>query len=256
MADFINRAVEFMSDPFGWGNSFSTGLGKSLGLDNNAQIDQAQATLDEVAAKSGNVSAQNQALYKNYMDQMQDIYGTGAGQYADAVKRLSDAIGNAPAEFTATGEVKDFYDPYANQRAQQAMNAINASASSGGNRFSSSYNDALAAKQQALSSEEWSKAFDKWMADRSRQLQEWQAGQTANQNYIGNLGTMAGLYGSDRNQLSNALGDYYSSMANQNNADLEVYSDIAQSKANLDTERKSGIGSLAGAIGEIIGAIF
>lgn len=256
MANFINDAVGFMTDPGGWGNSFSTALGRSLGLDNNESMDRAQGTLDDVLAKANSVAAQNRGIYGNYMDQMRGIYGAGAGQYADAVQRLSDAIGNAPAEFTATGDVKDFYDPYANQRVQQAMNAINAAASSGGSRFSSSYNDAVAAKQQALSSEEWSKAFDKWMNDRSRQLQEWQAGQAANQNYIGNLGTMAGLYGNDRNQLANAIGDYNSALANQNNADLEVYSDIAQNKSNLDTQRKSGVGSLLGGVGELVGALF
>ena len=256
MANFINDAVGFMADPFGWGSSFSTSLGKSLGLDNNAAIDKAQGTLNDVLAKSNSVSAQNKGIYQNYLDQMKGMYGEGSAQYAGALEQLRNAIGNGPDQFTATGEVKDFYDPYANQRQQQAMNAINASASTGGNRFSSNYNDKLAAKQQALASEEWQKAFDKWNADRSRQLQEWQAGQSSKQNYISNLGTVTGLYGQDRTQLANALGDYYSNVANQNNADLEVYSDIAQTKSNLDAQRKSGVGSALGAIGSVIGAIF
>ena len=256
MANLINDAVGFMADPFGWGNSFSTSLGKSLGLDNNASIDKAQGTLDDVLAKSNSVSAQNKGIYQNYLDQMKGMYGEGSAQYAGALENLRNAIGEGPDQFTATGEVKDFYDPYANQRQQQAMNAINASASTGGNRFSSNYNDKLAAKQQSLASEEWQKAFDKWNADRSRQLQEWQAGQSSKQNYINNLGTVTGLYGQDRTQLANALGDYYSNVANQNNADLEVYSDIAQTKSNLDAQRKSGIGSALGSIGSIVGAIF
>ena len=256
MASFLNDAVGFMADPWGLGNSFSTSLGKSLGLDNNAQIDRAQGVMDDVLAKSNSVSAQNKGIYQNYLDQMKGIYGEGSAQYAGALERLGNAIGEGPDQFTATGEVKDFYDPYANQRQQQAMNAINASASSGGNRFSSSYNDKLAAKQQALASEEWSKAFDRWQSDRARQLQEWQAGQSSKQNYISNLGTMTNLYGNDRNQLASALGDYYSNVANQNNADLETYSDVAQTKANLDAQRKSGIGSALGAVGSVIGAIF
>jgi len=256
MANFMNDAVSFMADPWGLGNSFSTSLGKSLGLDNNAQIDRAQGVMDDVLAKSNSVSAQNKGIYQNYLDQMKGIYGEGSAQYAGALERLGNAIGEGPDQFTATGEVKDFYDPYANQRQQQAMNAINASASSGGNRFSSSYNDKLAAKQQALASEEWSKAFDRWQSDRARQLQEWQAGQSSKQNYISNLGTMTNLYGNDRNQLASALGDYYSNVANQNNADLETYSDVAQTKANLDAQRKSGIGSALGAVGSVIGAIF
>ena len=256
MANYIEKAGSFMANPAGIFGSFSNGLAKGLGLDNNSAIDSAQGTLDSVLARSQDVSDANRGIYDNYWNQMQGIYGEGANQYSDAVDRLSKAIGEGPAEFTATGSVNDFYDPYANQRAQQAMDAINASASSGGSRFSSSYNDKLAAKQQALASEEWSKAFDKWMNDRSRQLQEWQAGQSAKQNYIGNLGTMAGLYGNDRTQLANALGEYNSSIANQNNADLEVYSDIAQNKANLDTKRKGGLGALIGPVGDLAGALF
>lgn len=256
MADFIERAGSFMADPWGMGSSFTGGLAKSLGMDNNADIDSAQGTLDDVLAKANSTAAQNRNIYNNYMNQMQGMFGNGAAQYADAVQRLSDAIGNGPDTFTATGSMNDFYDPFANQRAAQAMDAINRSASSGGNRFSSSYNDALAAKQQALSSEEWSKAFDRWMTDRSRQLAEWQAGQGAKQNYLSNIGNVANMYGQDRTNLANAIGDYNSALANQNNADLEVYSDIAQNKANLDTQRKGGVGAMLGPVGELFGAIF
>lgn len=256
MANFVNEAAAFMSDPWSLGNSFSTGLGKSLGLDNNDAIDKAQGTMNDVLDKANSVSSQNQQIYQNYLDQMKSIYGEGSSQYSSALEKLSNAIGDSYDTFEATGEVSDFYDPYANQRQQAAMNALNASASSGGNRFSSNYNDKMAAKQQALASEEWEKAYDKWNADRSRQLQEWQAGQTSKQNYISNLGTMTNLYGNDRDKLSSALGDYYSNLANQNNADLEVYSDVAQTNANLDAQRKSGIGSALGSIGSVIGAIF
>lgn len=256
MADFVNNAASFMSDPFGLGNSFSTGLGESLGLDNNAAIGKAQGTMNSVLDRSRQVSSENRGIYGNYLDAMKGIFGEGSGQYSDAVRRLADAIGESPEQFEAKGSVTDFYDPYANQRAQQAMNAINASASAGGNRFSSNYNDRLAAKQQALASEEWSKAFDRWMSDRSRQMAEWQANQGARQNYLGNLGTLANIYGNDRTQLANALGDYYGNVANQNNADLEVYSDVAQTNSNLDAQRKSGIGSALGAVGNVIGAIF
>lgn len=239
-----------MSNPLDWlGNEV-------LGTGNRNQINAAKDTLDDVLAKSRDVSSTNRGIYGDYMGQMRGLYGDGAAQYADAVQRLSDAIGNGPDTFTATGSLNDFYDPYANQRAAQAMDAINRSASSGGSRFSSSYNDALAAKQQALASEEWSKAFDKWMSDRNRQLAEWQAGQGTKQNYIGNIGNIANLYGQDRTQLANAIGDYSSAMANQNNADLEVYSDVAGSKANLEAQKTNGIGDLVGNTAKLAGALF
>lgn len=239
-----------MSNPLDWlGNEV-------LGTGNRNQVNASKDMLDEVLAKSRAVSGANRGIYGDYMSQMQGMYGDGAGKYAGAVEQLSNAIGEGPDSFTANGSLNDFYDPYANQRAAQAMDAINRSASSGGSRFSSSYNDALAAKQQALSSEEWSKAFDKWMNDRSRQLAEWQAGQGAKQNYIGNIGNVANLYGQDRTQLANAIGDYSSSMANQNNADLETYADVAGNKANLEAQKTNGIGDFVGSAAKLAGALF
>ena len=243
-----------MLDPLGIGEKVGNTVGKLFGTDNNAQIDAAQETMSDVLNRSSQVSQQNKALYDQYLKQMQDIYGPGSEQYAQAVQNYIDAIGEGPDTFTATGEVKDFYDPYANQRQQQAMNAINASSSAGGNRFSSNYVDKVAAKQQALASEEWQKAYDKWNADRSRQLQEWQAGQTAKNNYANQLGQVANLYGNDRTQLANAVGDYYSNVANQNNADLETYSDVTQTNANLNSQRKGGWGSIIGPAAQIVGA--
>ena len=64
---------------------------------------------------------------------------------------------------------------------------------------------------------------------------------------------LAGLYGNDRRAFSDALGDYYSNMTNQNNADLQTYADVAGQKASLDTQRNSGVGSLVKIIGSIFG---
>ena len=179
------------------------------------------------------------------------MYGDNASKYSDAVARLADAIGNY-GDFEFDGSVEDYLDPARNQRVASAMSAINNAASAGGNRFSNSYLDKLSAKQQALASEEWRSAYDRMMRERSQQLAEWQSGQ----NKINNLGTLAGIYGQDRSKLGDALGDYYSNMANQNNADLEVYSDVAQNKANLDAQRSSGIGGALGTIARVAGAIF
>lgn len=251
MSNAVEKTISFITDPFGGASALSKGIGKVLGTDNNDQIDSAQATLDTVLDKANQVSSQNKGIYSNYLTQMQDLYGNGASSYSDAIKNLEDAISNY-GDFSYNKDVSEFYDPYANQRQQQAMNAIEGSASSGGNRFSSNYLDKVGAKQQALASEEWEKAYSKLMSDRSQQLQEWQS----KQNKINNLGTLTNLYGNDRNKLSDAIGDYYSSVANQNNADLQAYSDVTGNKANLDAQRQSGVGSVLGGIGSVIGAIF
>lgn len=251
MANFVERTMSFINDPWGGASSLTNRLGKTLGTDNNAAIDKAKDTLGNIQDYADSVSAQNKGLYDAYWSKMQDAYGANAGNYGDAVKQLADAI-NKREDFEYGKSVDEFMDPAMEMRQQQAAKQLNAAASSGGNRFSSNYNDKLMAQSQAMASEEWSKAYDRMMQDRARQLSEWETGQQK----INNLGTLANIYGQDRNQLYNAMGDYYSSLANQNNADLEVYSDVAQKSAELDSNRKSGIGSMLGGIGSVVGAIF
>lgn len=227
------------------------GLGYILGTDNNANIDRSIRTLDDIKSEASGVSSSNRKLYNDYYGQMQSMYGDNASKYGDAVSRLADAIENY-GDFEYSGNVDDFLDPARNQRVSAAMSAINNSSASGGNRFSSNYLDKVAAKQQALASEEWRSAYDRMMQDRNQQLSEW----NTKQNKINNLGTLAGLYGNDRTALSDAIGNYYSNIANQNNADLEVASDIATNKAYLNTRRSSGAGEALSGIGSIVSAIF
>lgn len=244
----------FVANPFGLGDAGAGAvnyLADSLGFSNNKQIDAAKSELDAVLDKANMVSSQNKHLYGDYYKQMQGMYGEGAASYADAVKNLADAIGSRE-DFSYGKGVNEFLDPAREQRVAAATEAINNAASAGGNRFSSNYMDKLAAKQQALASEEWSKAYDRMMQDRAQQLQEWETGQQK----IQNLGTLANIYQSDRNQLGNAIGDYYSNMASQNNADLQAYSDVTGQKATLESQRQSGAGGLLQGIGSIIGAIF
>ena len=254
MAGMMESIGSFVANPFGLGDAGAGAvnyLADSLGFSNNKQIDAAKGILDDVLGRSSAVSAQNKGLYDNYYKQMQGMYGEGAQEYSQAVKNLAEAIGNRQ-DFSYNKDVNAFLDPAREQRVQAATNAINNAASASGQRFSSGYLDKLAAKQQALASEEWKSAYDRMMQDRAQQLQEWETGQQK----INNLGTLANIYQSDRNQLGNAIGDYYTAMANQNNADLETYSDIAQSKANLESQRNSGMGGLLSGVGSIIGAIF
>lgn len=248
MASFGENTGKFFADPFGILSSFSTDAGKVLGTDNNAAVDKAIGTLDDVQSMADSVSAKNRGLYGDYYGKMDEMYGGNASKYNDAVSRLADAI-EKYGDFEYSGDVNDFLDPARNQRVASAMGAISNASASGGNRFSSNYLDKVAAKQQALASEEWRSAYDRMMQDRSQQMQEWQS-------RINNMGTLAGLYGNDRTQLSDAIGNYYSNLANQNNADLEVASDIAQGKANMDMNRKSGIGSVLGGVGNFVSSFF
>lgn len=229
--------------------SWINDLADALGFGNNKQTDAAQRTLDEMLARANGVSAQNRGLIRDYYDQMNGTFSEGASKYNEAVASLADAIAHQ-GDYDKT--VDDFLDPAREQRVQAAMSAINNSAAAGGNRFSSNYLDKVAAKQQALASEEWRNAYDRMMRERSQQLQEWQSGQQK----INNLGTLANIYGQDRSQLSDAIGNYYSTVANQNNADLETMSDVMQNKANVNMGRSTGIGALLKGGGNLVGSLF
>lgn len=257
--DIMHKGGEFMVNPIGLGDAGHYALdylGNNLGLDNSETVEQGKNALDDVMAKAVRTSEANRGLYGDYLDQMTGMYGDGASKYADAVQRLSDAIGEAPGQFAYTGDVNQFYDKFANQAQQAAMQALNRSSAAGGARWSSDYVNNLMNQQRAMASDQWAKAYDRMMRDRQQQLSEWQAGQAANQNYLSNLGTVANLYGNDRNQLGNAYGDYYSNMASQNNADLQVASDITQGKNNLDMQRMTGGAAVLGGIGKMFGGIF
>lgn len=259
MAGVMENIGSFVANPFGLGDAgygFLDQLGEQLGLSNKKQVQAGMESLDNLLAEATRTGAVNRSLYNDYLGKMQGMYGEGASQYGDAVKQLSQAIGEGPESFSYTGNVNDFYDKFANQRQQAAMNSLAQQAAAGGNRWSSDFMNNMAAKQQALSTESWQKAYDTMMKDRQQQLAEWQAGQSTKQNYISNLGTVAGLYGNDRNQLANAMGDYYSNMASQNNADLQTKSDLTQAKTNLSMQENSGAGSILGGVGKILGGIF
>lgn len=257
MAGIMEGIGSFVANPFGLGDAgygFLDQLGEQLGLSNKKQVQAGMASLDNLLAEANNVSNTNKSLYNDYLGKMQGLYGTGASQYDSALANYQKAMGEGPDQFSYGGDVSQFYDKFANQRAQQATNAMRNMG--GQNLFSSDFMNNMAAKQQALASEEWSKAYDKMMQDRQQQLSEWQAGQQAKQNYIGNLGNLTNLYGSDRNQLANAMGDYYSNMASQNNADLQTKSDLTQAKTNLAMQENSGAGTILGGVGKVLGGIF
>ena len=253
----MSDAGSVVANPFGLGDAgygFLDQLGEQLGLSNRKQVQAGMASLDNLLAEANQVGNQNRSLYNDYMGKANQMYGENAGKYNDALSRYEQAIGEGPESFTYQQDINNFFDKFANQRADAAMQSMRNMG--GANLFSSDFMNNMAAKQQALASEEWSKAYDKMMQDRAQQLQEWQAGQQSKQNYLGNLGSLTNMYGNDRNQLMNAMGDYYSNMASQNNADLQTKSDLTQAKTNLAMQENSGAGSILGGVGKIIGGIF
>ena len=62
---------------------------------------------------------------------------------------------------------------------------------------------------------------------------------------------MVSLYGSDRNSLVDALTNYYTNVANQNNADLSATTDLAMKQAEIQSGQTNGIGSVLNLVGSI-----
>lgn len=141
--------------------------GDIFGYRGGKNVAAANAALDEAYGAAEDAASQNAGLYKQYMDKVNGAYGNQAGQYDQRVADLEAINPYDAGQFDYNKSVNDFYSKAANQRVNKATNAITNSMANAGNMFSSDYTDALAAKQQALASEEWDKAFDRYSKDRS-----------------------------------------------------------------------------------------
>ena len=242
-------------------NSLLAPVTNALGLGNGAATDAANESLESLIAQARSVDAQNKGLMNQYLNAAQGMYGGDVARYNDLVSKLATELeesGKDADSFsdTYTKTVQDFYDPAANQRVAQAMAGLNASAAGAGNKWSSDFQNRMAAKQQALASDEWKASYDRLMADRQQQLNEWNAGQAAKSTRFNQLGQLANIYGQGRNSLMNAYGDYYGNMASQNNATLSTVSDLTQGINQNNMNRKEGLGALLPAAGQILGGIF
>ena len=151
-----------------------------------------------------------------------------------------------PGTFEYTGDVNDFYSKAADLRIKNAMNALRESS----DIFSSDYQDAMAAKQQAMASEEWDKAYDRYMRDRSQTANEWQmnanAGQQAYENAYGKNKDLLSVTQNAQDNLMNAYGNYINNIANQNNVDTQNYSNAMQQMAANQNSKKTVLGRIFG----------
>lgn len=242
-------------------NNILTPVTNFLGLGNGSQVDAANAQLGALIDQARSTGASNQQLFNQYLKQAQDTYAGDVTGYNNLVNQLSTELSNElenpdATQFTYGKTVQDFYDPAANQRVAAAMSGLRANAAGAGNAWSSDFQNRMAQKQQALASDEWKASYDRLMADRTQQLNEWNAGQAAKNARIGQMGTLANIYGQGRNNLMNAYGDYYGNMASQNNATLSTIADLTKSQANNNMQRQEGMGAILPAASQILGAIF
>lgn len=220
--------------------------GDVLGFQQDRRVSNANAAIQKAQDKADAASAANKALYDQFYNRTQSTYGDTAAKVDDYLKNLEGMEAYDPGTFEYTGDVNDFYSKAADLRVKNAMNNLRESS----DIFSSDYQDAMAAKQQAMASEEWDKAYDRYMRDRSQTANEWQmnanAGQQAYQNAYGKNKDLLGIAQGAQDNLMNAYGNYINNMANQNNVDTQNYANMIQQMAANENSKKGVLGRLFG----------
>jgi hypothetical protein len=217
-----------------------------LGNKQDERVNRANEALAQAQAKAEQASNANRGLYNQYNQRVESTYGDLAGKLNDYLKSFEDQGTYDPGQFSFEKDLNDYYSKFANQRQQQAMNALRESS----DIFSSDYQDAMAAKQQALASEEWDKAYNKYMQDRSQAANEFnmnaQLGQTAYQNQLNKNQALLGQAAGAQDNLMNAYGNYVNNLANSNLANAQNYSNMVQAQTANNNSKKSLLGRVFG----------
>ena len=216
------------------------------GLQQDRRVRTANDAIKKAQDKADSTSSANRDLYNQFYNKASDTYGDTAANVTKYLDNLEGMKTYDPGTFEYTGDVNDFYSKAADLRIKNAMNALRESS----DIFSSDYQDAMAAKQQAMASEEWDKAYDRYMRDRSQTANEWQmnanAGQQAYENAYGKNKDMLSVTQNAQDNLMNAYGNYINNIANQNNVDTQNYSNAMQQMAANQNSKKTVLGRIFG----------
>ena len=216
------------------------------GLQQDRRVRTANDAIKKAQDKADATSSANRDLYNQFYNTTQSTYGDTAAKVNDYLKALEGMKAYDPGTFEYTGDVNDFYSKAADLRIKNAMNALRESS----DIFSSDYQDAMAAKQQAMASDEWDKAYDRYMRDRSQTANEWQmnanAGQQAYDNTYGKNKDLLSVAQNAQDNLMNAYGNYINNIANQNNVDTQNYANAMQQMAANQNSKKTVLGRIFG----------
>lgn len=224
--------------------------GDLFGLQQDSRVRKANAATKEAYDKAMETSNANRALYRQYLNKMNDTYGDVAGKYGDYLSNIEKQEVYDPGQFSYDKDVNDFYSKAANQRINQATNAITNSRANAGGMFSSDYLNELAAKQQALASEEWDKAYNRYNQDRSMALNEFSTnanlGNQRYQNLFNKNTTLLGQAQNAQDNVSNAYANYLQNLASQNNTDAQNFANYTQTVAGNNLSKKGLLGRVFG----------
>ena len=238
----------------------ASALGNYMG--NKADATRASEAYDKITGLAQAAGAQNNATIGSYRNLLGSTYGRDAAQYSSAVQNFLNSPVYQNEGFSYNGNVSDYMDPYANQRADAAMQAIANASASNGSRFSSDYISRVGAQQQALASEEWEKAYNKLMQDRQMALSEYNANsQNAWNNYNATNARnqyAVDAYGNARDQYVNGLSDALSAEVQNRNAVLQTQANAIAGSANAQqgTSGWNLLSGLGGAGANFLGSYF
>lgn len=237
-------------------------------MGNKSDAERAEEAYNRIQGLAESAGAANQSDINAYKNLVAQTYGNGAANYNTALTKFlnSKVYQNDPFSYTnpdgSEKTVEQFMDPAANQRVAAAMQAIENSAASGGNRFSSDFINRVGAKQQAMASEEWEKAYNRLMQDKNSAMQEYQLNSNNAWNNYNATNTRnqyaVDAYGNDRNQYINGLSDAMSAGIQNRNALLNTQAQTISGTANAN-QGTSGwdlLGGLAGAGGQFMASYF
>ena len=223
---------------------------------------RASEAYDKINGLAQGTSTANQADIDAYKNLVAQTYGQGAANYDSALQNFLNSPVYQNQGFTYGGDVSQFMDPAANQRVDAAMAAIENSAAGSGSRFSSDFINRVGAKQQALASEEWEKAYNRLMQDRQMQLSEYNANSQNNWNNYNAQNDRykyaVDAYGNDRNAYMGGLSDAMSASIQNRNAVLQSQANAISGAANAQ-QGTSGwdlLGGLGGAGGQFLSSWF
>lgn len=232
------------------GGALAAGSIVSNLYDNYQRDKRTREAYDDIKDAIAATNSANEQDIADYLARVQSTYGNGAASYDEALAKFLNSQVYQNKDFTYTRDLSEFYDPYVNQQMAAAQDALNNSAASGHNRFSSAYNEAAQAKAKAMSSEAWRDAYDMMMKDRQQAMSEYNAN---SQNAWNNYNATADrakygidAYGADRNALMQGVAD--ATMAGMNNR-----TGVLQSQVNATTGVTNALNSQAGTASQILG---
>lgn len=229
-------------------------------LSNREKTQATQDMYNDLADRAAAVEAANRGDIYRYQDFIDKQYGGDAAKYSQALQNYVNSPTYQNEGFEYQGDVSDYMDPAANQRVAAAMTALENSAATGGNRFSSDYMNSMAAKQQALASDEWKNAYDRLTQARNQQLAAYNAN-AANSLNMYNAQNAAqqfaiNQYGSAKDALSSGYGDAMSASVQNRTAGLQSQANAMVGAQNAANQQTSPLGQLLGPAAQFLGSYF